>query len=229
MTRINLTELLASNDLSPELREFFQAELASGKFDSLLEFFNSDSSGYQEIYPAPTQIFRVFKLPLEKIKVVILGQDPYHTPGVADGLAFSVQTAKLAPSLRNILKEVKSDIGQTIIQNGDLTPWLEQGVFLLNNVLTVEKGHAGSHRQIGWEQITEDCVKMLSTKLPHAAFILWGSDAQAKVKFIDSSRHLVLQSAHPSPLSAYRGFFGSKPFSAANQFLKSHHLQEIKW
>lgn len=229
MTRIDLTELLASADLSPEFREFFQAELASGKFDSLLEFFNSDSSGYQEIYPAPTQIFRVFKLPLEKIKVVILGQDPYHTPGVADGLAFSVQTAKLAPSLRNILKEVKSDIGQTIIQNGNLTPWLEQGVFLLNNVLTVEKGHAGSHRQIGWEQITEDCVKMLSTKLPHAAFILWGSDAQAKVKFIDSSRHLVLQSAHPSPLSAYRGFFGSKPFSAANQFLKSHHLQEIKW
>ena len=183
----------------------------------------------QEIYPAPAQIFRVFQLPLEKIKVVILGQDPYHTPGVADGLAFSVQTAKLAPSVRNILKEVKSDIGQTLIQNGDLTPWLEQGVFLLNNVLTVEKGHAGSHRQIGWEQITEDCVKMLSTKLPHAAFILWGSDAQAKVKFIDSSRHLVLQSAHPSPLSAYRGFFGSKPFSAANQFLKSHHLQEIKW
>ena len=229
MARINLTELLASTDLSPEFREFFQAELVAGKFDSLMEFFNSDSLGYQEIYPAPTQIFRVFKLPLEKIKVVILGQDPYHTPGVADGLAFSVQTPKLAPSLRNILKEVKSDLGQTIIQNGDLTPWLEQGVFLLNNVLTVEKGHAGSHRQIGWEQITEDCVKMLSTKLPHAAFILWGSDAQAKVKFIDQSRHLVLQSAHPSPLSAYRGFFGSKPFSEANRFLKSQHLQEIKW
>lgn len=229
MTRIDLTELLASADLSPEFREFFQAELASGKFDSLLEFFNSDSLGYQEIYPAPTQIFRVFKLPLEKIKVVILGQDPYHTPGVADGLAFSVQINKLAPSLRNILKEVKSDIGQTIIQNGDLTPWLEQGVFLLNNVLTVEKGHAGSHRQIGWEQITEDCVKMLSAKLPHAVFILWGSDAQTKAKLIDQSKHLVLQSAHPSPLSAYRGFFGSKPFSAANQFLKSHHLQEIKW
>ena len=229
MTKINLTELLTSTDISPEFREFFQAEIASGKFDSLLEFFNSDSSGYQEIYPAPTQIFRVFKLPLEKIKVVILGQDPYHTPGVADGLAFSVQITKLAPSLRNILKEVKSDIGQTIIQNGDLTPWLEQGVFLLNNVLTVEKGHAGSHRQIGWEQITEDCVKMLNAKLPHAVFILWGSDAHAKVKFIDSAKHLILQSAHPSPLSAYRGFFGSRPFSKANQFLKSHHLQEIKW
>lgn len=229
MKNINLTELLDSTDLSPEFREFFQAELMSGKFDSLMEFFNSPALNPQEIYPAPAQIFRVFRLPLKKIKVVILGQDPYHTPGVADGLAFSVQTAKLAPSLRNILKEVKSDIGQTIIQNGDLTPWLEQGVFLLNNVLTVEKGHAGSHCQIGWEQITEDCVKMLSTKLPHAAFILWGSDAQAKVKFIDQSRHLVLQSAHPSPLSAYRGFFGSKPFSAANQFLKSHHLQEIKW
>ena len=226
---INLTKLLASTELSPAFREFFQAELASGKFDSLLDFFNSDSSGYQEIYPAPAQIFRVFQLPLEKIKVVILGQDPYHTPGVADGLAFSVQTPKLAPSLRNILKEVKSDLGQTIIQNGDLTPWLEQGVFLLNNVLTVEKGHAGSHRQIGWEQITEDCVKMLSTKLPHAVFILWGSDAQTKAKFIDSSKHLILQSAHPSPLSAYRGFFGSKPFSQANQFLKSHHLQEIEW
>ena len=226
---INLTKLLASTELSPEFREFFQDELASGKFDSLLEFFNSDSLGYQEIYHAPTQIFRVFKLPLEKIKVVILGQDPYHTPGVADGLAFSVQINKLAPSLRNILKEVKSDIGQTIIQNGDLTPWLEQGVFLLNNVLTVEKGHAGSHRQIGWEQITEDCVKMLSAKLPHAVFILWGSDAQTKAKLIDQSKHLVLQSAHPSPLSAYRGFFGSKPFSRANQFLKSHHLQEIKW
>lgn len=229
MTRIDLTELLASADLSPEFREFFQAELASGKFDSLLEFFNSDSLGYQEIYPAPTQIFRVFKLPLEKIKVVILGQDPYHTPGVADGLAFSVQINKLAPSLRNILKEVKSDIGQTIIQNGDLTPWLEQGVFLLNNVLTVEKGHAGSHRQIGWEQITEDCVKMLSAKLPHAVFILWGSDAQTKAKLIDQSKHLVLQSAHPSPLSAYRGFFGSKPFSRANQFLKSHGYEEIQW
>ena len=229
MTKINLTELLTSTDISPEFREFFQAELASGKFDSLLEFFNSDSSGYQEIYPAPTQIFRVFKLPLEKIKVVILGQDPYHTPGVADGLAFSVQITKLAPSLRNILKEVESDIGQTIIQNGDLTPWLEQGVFLLNNMLTVEKGHAGSHRQIGWEQITEDCIKLLNIKLPHAVFILWGSDAQAKAKFIDSSKHLILQSVHPSPLSAYRGFFGSKPFSQANQFLKSHHLQEIKW
>lgn len=229
MTRIDLTELLASADLSPEFREFFQAELVAGRFDSLMEFFNSSTLSPQEIYPAPAQIFRVFQLPLEKIKVVILGQDPYHTPGVADGLAFSVQTTKLAPSLRNILKEVQTDLGQTIIQNGDLTPWLEQGVFLLNNVLTVEKGHAGSHRQIGWEQITEDCVKMLSIKLPHAAFILWGSDAQTKTKFIDQSRHLVLQSAHPSPLSAYRGFFGSKPFSAANQFLKSHHLQEIKW
>ena len=226
---INLTKLLASTELSPEFREFFQAELASGKFDSLLEFFNSDSLGYQEIYPAPTQIFRVFKLPLEKIKVVILGQDPYHTPGVADGLAFSVQINKLAPSLRNILKEVKSDLGQTIIQNGDLTPWLEQGVFLLNNVLTVEKGHAGSHRQIGWEQITEDCIKMLSTKLPHAVFILWGSDAQAKAKIIDSSKHLILQSTHPSPLSAYRGFFGSRLFSQANQFLKSHGYEEIQW
>lgn len=226
---INLTKLLASTELSPAFREFFQAELMSDKFDSLMEFFNSPALNPQEIYPAPAQIFRVFRLPLKKIKVVILGQDPYHTPGVADGLAFSVQTAKLAPSLRNILKEVKSDIGQTIIQNGDLTPWLEQGVFLLNNVLTVEKGHAGSHRQIGWEQITEDCIKMLSTKLPHAVFILWGSDAQAKAKIIDSSKHLILQSAHPSPLSAYRGFFGSKPFSAANQFLKSHHLQEIKW
>ena len=226
---INLTKLLASTELSPAFREFFQAELMSGKFDSLLEFFNSPALNPQEIYPAPAQIFRVFRLPLKKIKVVILGQDPYHTPGVADGLAFSVQTAKLAPSLRNILKEVKSDIGQTIIQNGDLTPWLEQGVFLLNNVLTVEKGHAGSHHQIGWEQITEDCIKMISTKLPHAVFILWGSDAQAKAKIIDSSKHLILQSAHPSPLSAYRGFFGSKPFSAANQFLKSHHLQEIKW
>lgn len=229
MKPINLTELLASTDLSPEFREFFQAEYAAGKFDSLIEFFNSSISNSQEIYPAPAQIFRVFKLPLEKIKVVILGQDPYHTPGVADGLAFSVQTTKLAPSLRNILKEVESDLGQTIIQNGDLTPWLEQGVFLLNNVLTVEKGHAGSHRQIGWEQITEDCVKMLSVRLPHAVFILWGSDAQTKAKFIDQSKHLVLQSAHPSPLSAYRGFFGSKPFSQTNHFLKSHGYEEIQW
>ena len=229
MAKINLTELLVSTNLSPEFREFFQVEIAAGRFDSLLDFFNSSTSSHQEIYPAPARIFRVFQLPLEKIKVVILGQDPYHTPGVADGLAFSVQTTKLAPSLRNILKEVESDIGQTIIQNGDLTPWLEQGVFLLNNVLTVEKGHAGSHRQIGWEQITEDCVKMLNAKLPHAVFILWGSDAQAKAKFIDSSKHLILQSAHPSPLSAYRGFFGSKPFSEANQFLKSHGYEEIQW
>lgn len=212
MTRIDLTELLASADLSPEFREFFQSELVAGKFDSLIEFFNSSTLNPQEIYPAPAQIFRVFRLPLEKIKVVILGQDPYHTPGVADGLAFSVQTPKLAPSLRNILKEVKSDIGQTIIQNGDLTPWLEQGVFLLNNVLTVEKGHAGSHRQIGWEQITEDCIKLLNIKLPHAVFILWGSDAQAKAKFIDSSKHLILQSVHP------RHFLLIVDFSAPGHF-----------
>lgn len=229
MKNINLTELLDSTDLSPEFREFFQAELVAGKFDSLIDFFNSSTLNPQEIYPAPAQIFRVFGLPLEKIKVVILGQDPYHTPGVADGLAFSVQADKPAPSLRNILKEVESDIGQTIIQNGDLTPWLEQGVFLLNNVLTVEKGHAGSHRQIGWEQITEDCIKLLNLKLSHAVFILWGSDAQTKAKLIDQSKHLVLQSAHPSPLSAYRGFFGSKPFSRANQFLKSHGYEEIQW
>lgn len=181
--------------------------------------------------PQGSNIFRAFNLcPFDKVKVVILGQDPYHTPGVADGLAFSTPPHNpIPPSLRNIYKEMAMDLQVETPSNGDLTHWAKEGVFLLNTQLTVRIGQANSHLRLGWPLFTDDVISCLSSKKEHLVFILWGSNAARKKNLIDTGKHLVLSSVHPSPLSASRGFFGSKPFSQTNYFLLTHNLQPIRW
>lgn len=182
------------------------------------------------IYPPQEQIFRALNLcDYDDVKVVILGQDPYHEPHQANGLAFSVtKDVPIPPSLQNIYKELYDDLGIIPPHHGDLTSWAKQGVLLLNNVLTVERGKANSHRGLGWETFTLNIVRYLNLREKPLVFILWGKNAIEKKKYIDS-RHLVLTSPHPSPLSAYRGFFGSKPFSKTNQFLMKNGIEPIDW
>ena len=183
------------------------------------------------IFPPRQNIFRALNLcDYEDVKVVILGQDPYHELHQANGLAFSVYPGvKIPPSLVNIYKELKDDVNTFIPNHGDLTKWAKQGVLLLNNVLTVEEGKANSHAGIGWEIFTLNIVKALNRREKPMVFILWGNNARSKKQYIDTSRHLVLESAHPSPLSAHRGFFGSKPFSKANDFLIKNNMTPIDW
>jgi uracil-DNA glycosylase len=184
------------------------------------------------IFPARDNIFTAFKICLfSDVKVVILGQDPYHATGQAHGLAFSVQSGvKLPPSLKNIYLELAADIAKTVNnQPGNLEAWAKQGVLLLNTVLTVESGKPGSHQGIGWEIFTDAVIKKISAKETPVVFILWGKPAASKIKLIDTSKHLVLTAPHPSPLSAYRGFFGCKHFSLTNQFLIKHNLTPINW
>ena len=185
------------------------------------------------VYPPRQELFAAFRLtPPERVRVVILGQDPYHEPGQANGLSFSVAPGvRLPPSLRNIFEELRTDCGVTPPDSGDLTPWAEQGVFLLNSSLSVQAGAAGSHQAFGWQTFTDAVVAALA-KLPQpVAFILWGAHAQKKAVIAQSSSYprLVLQSPHPSPLSAYRGFFGSRPFSAVNEFLVQHGEAPVRW
>lgn len=183
------------------------------------------------VYPPASKIFAAFDAcPFEAVKVVILGQDPYHGPGQANGLCFSVnQGVPFPPSLVNIFKEVSSDTGVPIPVDGDLSRWARQGVFMLNSVLTVEQAHAASHVSRGWEKLTDAAIEALSTKRENIVFMLWGNYAINKGKLIDTRKHLVLTSVHPSPLSAHRGFFGNKHFSKANDFLKSHNIAPIQW
>lgn len=182
------------------------------------------------IYPKKTLVFRAFTADLNQVKVVILGQDPYHTPGAAHGLAFSVPSNQaIPPSLINIYKEIDNDIGKHENKTGDLSSWKEQGVLLLNNTLTVEAHLAGSHRGHGWETFTENVIKHLNEKRPHLVFMLWGRDARSKTPLIDDTKHLILESPHPSPLSAHYGFFGNHHFSKANAFLREHGMTEIRW
>lgn len=185
------------------------------------------------VYPPREALFAAFRLtPPEAVRAVILGQDPYHEPGQANGLAFSVADGvRLPPSLRNIFEELRTDCGVAPRASGDLTPWAGQGVFLLNSSLSVQAGAAGSHRSFGWQTFTDAVVAALA-KLPQpVAFILWGAHAQKKAAIAQSSSYprLVLQSPHPSPLSAYRGFFGSRPFSAVNEFLVQHGEAPVRW
>ncbi|MBQ6354896.1 uracil-DNA glycosylase [Candidatus Saccharibacteria bacterium] len=221
-------------------KSFLNAEFDKPYFKELSSFL---STAYAEhkIYPPKSRVFKAFSTDLDKVTVVILGQDPYHTPGAAMGLAFSVpEGARIPPSLINIYKEIENDLGPTRTeaenatarvrhQSGDLTRWQEQGVLLLNNVLTVEAYHAGSHRGHGWETFTEATIRYLSDTRDHLVFILWGRDARSKKPLIDASKHLILESPHPSPLSAYAGFFGNHHFSRANEFLRSCGLPEIDW
>ncbi len=185
------------------------------------------------VYPSQEQVFEAFSLtPPEAVRVVILGQDPYHEPGQAHGLAFSVQPGvKLPPSLVNIYKERESDLGIPPSSCGDLTHWAKQGVFLLNSVLTVEQGKANSHKDFGWQRFTDQVVEAIAELPQPVAFVLWGAQAQKKAAMASHSPYprLVLQSPHPSPLSAYRGFFGSKPFSKINAFLREHGEPELQW
>ncbi len=183
------------------------------------------------VYPPKEEIFRALNLcHYDDVKVVILGQDPYHEPHQANGLAFSVtKGVKVPPSLVNIYQELHDDLGVPIPYHGDLTSWAKQGVLLLNNVLTVERGKANSHRHLGWETFTLNVIKALNEREKPMVFILWGRNAIEKKKYIDETKHLVLTSPHPSPLSAYRGFFGSKPFSKTNEFLMNHGMEPIDW
>lgn len=183
------------------------------------------------VYPPGRLIFNAFNLcPFDKVKVVIIGQDPYHGAGQAHGLCFSVNDGvPFPPSLQNIFKEIHDDTGAPIPSSGNLTRWAEQGVLLLNATLTVRSGLAGSHQRHGWEEFTDAAIRALAERRDHLVFILWGAYAQKKGAFVDRSRHLVLSSVHPSPLSAYHGFFGNHHFSSANAYLLSHGQSAINW
>lgn len=185
----------------------------------------------RSVYPPAHRVFRALELtPYADVKVVILGQDPYHGAGQAHGLSFSVLPGvKVPPSLRNIYKELQDDIGCETPKHGCLAHWARQGVLLLNSVLTVEEGQANAHRKLGWETFTDKLISALNDRERPIAFVLWGRQAQEKGRFIDRERHLVIEDVHPSPLSAYAGFFGSRPFSKCNAFLKQNGLTEIDW
>lgn len=205
-------------------------EFAKPYYQNLRQFLKTEYQTNQ-IYPDMYHIYEALKLtPYEEVKVVILGQDPYHGPNQAHGLAFSVQPGvNLPPSLRNIYQELQADLGIVPVQHGHLTAWAKQGVLLLNTVLTVRAGQAYSHRGHGWEQLTDVIIQKLSQRQTPMVFILWGKPAQQKIKLIDTTHHVIIQSAHPSPLSAYRGFFGSKPFSKTNEALQKFGLAPIDW
>ncbi len=197
----------------------------------LKSFLQDEVKNKKNIFPAAENVFKALQLvPLEDVKIVILGQDPYHGTGQAHGLSFSVPAQmKIPPSLQNIFKELESDLQIKPAVHGDLTRWAQQGVLLLNSVLTVQQDLAASHQKKGWEQFTDKIISIVNQNCDHVVFILWGSYAQKKAEFVDQNRHLVLKSAHPSPLSSYRGFFGSKPFSKANQWLSSKGINQIQW
>ena len=212
-------------------KEVLKEEFEKDYFNNLTEFVKNEYSGNTPIYPPAKLIFNAFDhCPFDKVKVVILGQDPYHGAGQANGLCFSVNKGiQFPPSLMNIFKEIASDIGTPIPQDGDLTRWSDQGVLLLNATLTVRASQAGSHQKRGWEEFTDAAIRQLATLRENIVFILWGSYAQKKGAFIDRTRHLVLASPHPSPLSAYQGFFGNHHFSRANKYLTEHGKEPITW
>jgi len=216
--------------IDPSWKQVLDAEFQKPYFPKLKQFLIGEKSRFT-VYPAGPNIFNAFNTtPFEKVKVVILGQDPYHGPNQAHGLAFSVQDGvPFPPSLQNIFKELCDDIGCEMPRNGNLTRWAEQGVFLLNTVLTVRAGEAHSHKEQGWEQFTDAVIRTVSEQKEHVVFILWGRPAQSKAPMIDARKHLILQAPHPSPLSAYRGFFGSRPFSKTNAYLQSVGKAPIDW
>jgi len=199
-------------------------------FEQLTGFVKSEYQNHT-VYPPGKEIFRAFdECDFSDVKVVILGQDPYHGPGQANGLCFSVhEGVRVPPSLVNIFKEIKADLGKPIPTSGELERWAEQGVLLLNATLTVRSGSPGSHQNKGWETFTDAVIKKISDDKQNVVFLLWGAYAQKKGEIIDRNKHLVLMSAHPSPFSADRGFFGCKHFSKANAYLKSKGLKEIEW
>lgn len=211
-------------------KQRLQTEFDQSYFEQLTRFVHQEYATHT-VYPPGKQIFAAFdSCPFEQVKVVILGQDPYHESRQAHGLCFSVNDGiPFPPSLQNIFKEIESDLGIPVPASGDLTRWAQQGVLLLNATLTVRAHQAASHQGKGWETFTDAVIHKLAEEREHLVFILWGSYAQRKGEFIDSRRHLVLKSPHPSPLSAHRGFFGNHHFSQANRYLASHGITPIQW
>lgn len=225
-------EKLAKVQLNDEWKLALKEVLLSQTMDDLRDFLREQYALQKTIYPPKNLIFNALNTTaLSKIKVVILGQDPYHGAGQAMGLSFSVpKVIPKPPSLQNILKELATDLNIPISPHGDLSYWARQGVLLLNSVLTVEKGLAGSHQNQGWELFTDKIVDVINEKTDNSVFILWGSHAKRKGRYIDTNRHLILTANHPSPLSANRGgFFGSRPFSQANAYLAKHGKTPIDW
>ena len=211
-------------------KEQLQSEFEKPYFVSLVDFIKQEYS-HHIIYPPGKLIFNAFnQCPFNKVKVVLIGQDPYHEPGQAHGLCFSVNDGVMfPPSLNNIFKEIQTDTGTQVPQSGNLIRWARQGVLLLNATLTVREHEAGSHQRQGWEEFTDAVIHTVSEKRENIVFILWGSYAQSKSYLINSKKHYILRSAHPSPLSAYRGFFGNHHFSLTNKYLHSKGIDEIKW
>jgi len=199
-------------------------------FEQLTTFVR-DAYTHHQIFPPAKLIFNAFDLcPFDKVKVVIIGQDPYHGLGQAHGLSFSVNDdIPLPPSLKNIYQEIRSDLGIQPLSHGNLERWAKQGVLLLNATLTVQANLAGSHQKKGWETFTDSAIKAVANEKEHVVFLLWGNYAQQKAQYIDNTKHLVLTAVHPSPLSAHRGFFGCKHFSQTNQYLTEHGLEPINW
>ncbi len=216
--------------IEPSWKKVLEHEFKQEYFDKLSQFITSEYA-HHTIYPNPEDIFKAFTTcPFDKVKVVILGQDPYHGPQQANGLCFAVhEGVALPPSLKNIYKELQSDLGIQPHKNGDLSRWAEQGVLLLNATLTVRADTPGSHQKKGWEQFTDAIIQKLSEDRENLVFILWGNYAKNKGQCINREKHLVIESAHPSPFSAHSGFFGSKPFSATNEYLKKYGKSEIRW
>ena len=216
--------------LPPTWKKELQSELGESYYIDLL---NKVDVAYQSttVFPPKEEIFNAFSLcPFNEVKVVILGQDPYHGLGQAHGLSFSVRgEVKVPPSLQNIYKELKTDIGNEIPTSGNLEHWSKQGVLLLNATLTVESGKPGSHHGLGWETFTDSVIKNISDKKEHVVFLLWGNFARSKSSLINESKHLILEAPHPSPFSAYTGFFGCKHFSKTNDYLTAHKLAPIQW
>ncbi len=210
-------------------KEFLDEEKQKEYYPKLKEAIDREYAMYR-CFPDYKKIYHALSITkMENVKVVILGQDPYHEVGQAHGLAFSVLCEKLPPSLQNIYKEMEMDLGVSVHQDGNLDYLAAQGVLLLNTLLSVREGQAFSHRDMGWEILTDHIIQKLNTLPQPIVYILWGSAAQSKQRFLDNPNHFIIKSAHPSPLSAYRGFFGSKPFSRANAFLESHHIKPIQW
>lgn len=211
-------------------KQVLASEFEKPYFAQIVQFLKAEKSAGKVIYPPGSQIFNAFNTtPFDAVKVVILGQDPYHGPGQAMGLSFSVpKTTKIPASLKNIYKEIYTDLGIPIANHGDLTSWAKQGVFLLNAMLTVEATLASSHKNIGWQLFTDSVIHHLSEKRSGLVFLLWGNFARAKKDLIDPKKHLILEAAHPSPLAG-GAFFGCKHFSKANAYLKQHNQQEIDW
>ena len=217
---------MITNDWVEKIQGEYKKPYYKKLYETVLQEYRT-----KEIFPASQDIFKAYDLcPYHKLKVVILGQDPYHNTGQAQGLSFSVKKGMaLPPSLQNIFKELSDDLACPIPRNGDLSPWAEQGVLLLNTVLTVRAHQAFSHRGIGWEEFTDATIEAIGEKEEPVVYILWGSPAQSKRKMIRQKKRLILTAPHPSPLSAYRGFFGSRPFSKCNAYLEKEGLSPIDW